>query len=221
MPRLASRPSYREYLHPRWHTIPASSTANIYTLTVADCTSRLSLGVRPQNDNLPPYKLPKLRDSDQPYAFDVTLYGRPYRLRFYDTASPTNYTLLQPSFVILCYDISSRASLQSLTTNWLPIVNKHFNYDENLPFMVLGLKRDLRKQWTLQEVGPDKTGKGASVMPPEGVQTAQRMLCDLYAECSALTGELCREVLEDVAKTCAKTTTAKGAKSNYEACAIM
>jgi Ras family protein A len=132
-----------------------------------------------------------------------------------------NYTLLHPSFVILCYDISSRASLDSLATNWLPIVNTHFNYDENLPFMVLGLKRDLRKQWTLQEVGPDKTGKGASVMPPEGVQTAQRMLCDLYAECSARTGELCREVLEDVAKTCAKTTTTNGAKGNHDACAVM
>ncbi|KAH4607225.1 hypothetical protein HBI52_117880 [Parastagonospora nodorum] len=183
--------------------------------------SRLSLGVRPKNDDLPPYELPKLRDSDQPYAFDITLYGRPYRLQFYDTASPTNYTLLHPSFVILCYDISSRASLHSLATNWLPIVNKHFNYDENLPFMILGLKRDLRKQWTLEEVGPDQTGKGASVMPPEGVQTAQRMLCDLYAECSALTGELCREVLEDVAKTCAKTTTTTGAKGNHDACAVM
>lgn len=87
------------------------------------------------------------------------------------------------------------------------MVNEHFNYDENLPVMVLGLKRDLRKQWTLQEVGDDKKGKGASVMPHEGLQTAQHMLCDHYAECSAQTGELCREVLEDVAKTCAKTTT--------------
>jgi Ras family protein A len=184
--------------------------------------SRLSLGIQPQNDDLPPYELPKLRDSDQPYAFDITLYGRPYRIRFYDTASPTNYTLLHPSVVILCYDISSRASLESLATTWLPIVNTHFNYDENLPFMVLGLKRDLRKQWTLQEVGPDKKGKGASVMPPEGVMTAQRMLCDMYAECSALTGELCREVLEDVAKTCAKTTTKDGAKNNNpDMCALM
>lgn len=87
--------------------------------------------------------------------------------------------------------------------------------------MVLGLKRDLRKQWTIDEVGPEKKGKGASVMPHEGVQTAQRMLCDMYAECSALTGELCREVLEDVAKTCAKTTTKAGAKSSGQECTVM
>lgn len=205
--------------------ITRSQAASIgpHLYIIADSTdSRLSLGVRPHNDDLPPYELPKLRDSDQPYAFDISLYGRPYRIQFYDTASPTNYTLLHPSFVILCYDISSRASLFSLATTWLPIVNKHFNYDENLPVMVLGLKRDLRKQWTLPEVGPDKTGKGDSVMPHEGVQTAQRMLCDHYAECSALTGELCREVLEDVAKTCAKTTTKDGAKgSGPDMCAIM
>jgi Ras family protein A len=171
---------------------------------------------------LPPYALPKLRDSDQPYAFDITLYGRPYRIQFYDTASPTKYTLLRPSFVILCYDITSRASLDSLATNWLPIVNEHFNYDENLPVMVLGLKRDLRKQWTLEEVGPEKKGRGKSVMPHEGVQTAQRMLCDNYAECSAITGELCREVLEDVAKTSAKTTTEDGGKSQgADMCEIM
>lgn len=174
---------------------------------------RLTLGIRPQGDNLPPYQLPKLRDMDQPYAFDITLYGRSYRLQFFDTASPYNYTLLHPQFVILCYDISSRASLESLASTWLPIVNKHFNQDENLPVMVLGLKRDLRKQWTIEELGPDSKGKGPSVMPHEGVQTAQGMLCDRYAECSALTGELCREVLEDIAKTCAKTTTEEGAKS--------
>jgi Ras family protein A len=182
----------------------------------------LSLGVRPQNDDLPPYELPKLRDSDQPYAFNISLYDRPYRIQFYDTASPTNYTLLHPAFVILCYDISSRASLQSLTTTWLPIINKHFNHDENLPVMVLGLKRDLRKQWTLAEVGPDNKGKGASVMPHEALHVTRLMLCDRYAECSAVTGELCREVLEDVAKTSAKTTTKDGGKSQGpELCVIM
>ena len=89
--------------------------------------------------------------------------------------------------------------------------------------MVLGLKRDLRKQWTLQEVGEDKKGRGPSVMPHEGVQAAQRMLCDHYAECSALTCELCREVLQDIAKTCAKTTTADGAKSGgvFSECVVI
>lgn len=90
-------------------------------------------------------------------------------------------------------------------------MNTHFNYDEALPVMLLGLKRDLRKEWTEEEKVDG--GKGESVMPQEGLLIAQEMLCDRYAECSAQTGELCREVLEDVARTCARTTTEKGAKS--------
>ncbi|KAF2278884.1 P-loop containing nucleoside triphosphate hydrolase protein [Westerdykella ornata] len=181
--------------------------------------SRLSLGVKPTGDSLPPYELPVLRDSDQPFAFNVTLYGRPYALNLFDTASPTNYTLLRPDFVILCYDISKRSTLYSLRTYWRTVVNSHFNYDEALPVMVLGLKRDLRREWTEEE--KKDGGRGESTMPQEGLAVAQELLCDRYAECSALTGELCREVLEDVAKTCAKTTTVKGAKSAGANCLVM
>ncbi|KAF2634280.1 P-loop containing nucleoside triphosphate hydrolase protein [Massarina eburnea CBS 473.64] len=193
--------------------------------------SRLSLGIRPQDegDDLPPYSLPTLRDLDQPFTFNITLYARPYTLSFYDTASPTNYTLLRPSFIILCYDVSRRSTLESLRTRWLPIVNSHFNYDEELPVMVLGLKRDLRREWTEEEKRRDEEsngkergkGRGVSVMPQEGVNLAQEMLCDRYAECSALTGELCREMLEDVARTAARTTTEKGAKTEGTSCSVM
>lgn len=105
--------------------------------------------------------------------------------------------------------------------------------------MLLGLKRDARREWTaeekedaavgggagggagnIQEGAGARKGKGSSVMPQEGLNTAQELLCDRYAECSALTGELCREVLEDVAKLCARTTTEKGAKSEG-GCVVM
>ncbi|KAF2726825.1 P-loop containing nucleoside triphosphate hydrolase protein [Polyplosphaeria fusca] len=173
--------------------------------------SRLSLGLTPPGDSPPPYALPTLRDSNQPFVFSITLYRRPYTLHFYDTASPTNYTLLRPSFIILCYDITSRESLHSLRDRWRTLINAHYNYDESLPVMVLGLKRDLRREWTEEEKRDG--GRGPSVMPQEAVAVAQELRCDLYAECSAVTGELCKEVLEDVAKTSAKTMTENGAKS--------
>ncbi len=136
------------------------------------------------------------------------MYNRPFRFQFYDTASPTNYTLLRPDFLILCYDISKRSTLESLSSRWKWEVESHFNYDEKLPVMVLGLKRDLRKEWTEK----DKLvfGKGESVMPEEGLGVAQRMRVDRYAECSAVTGELCREALEDIAKTAAKVSSGEG-----------
>jgi Ras homolog gene family, member A len=179
----------------------------------------LTLGALPSGEDLPPYSLPDLRDSDQPFTFNIRLYNRPYTLLFYDTASPTNYTLIRPDFIILAYDISRRDTLQSLLGYWRTLVNTHFNYDEQLPVMVLGLKRDLRKEWTEEE--KKDGGRGDSVMPQEGLVVAQEMLCDRYAECSAITGELCREVLEDVAKTAAKTTTEAGAKSQGPACVVM
>lgn len=180
--------------------------------------SRLALGVRPREDQLPPYNPPVLHDGDQPFTFDITMYNRPYRFYIYDTASPTNYTLLKPSFIVLCFDITRRSTLYSLRSRWRHMVETHFNYDEQLPVMMVGLKRDLRKEWTEQEKQAHRLGE--SVMPQEALGVAQEMRCDRYAECSAVTGELCREVLEDVAKTAAKTTTEKGGRSD-PGCTIM
>lgn len=168
---------------------------------------RMTLGSRPTSSGA---TLPQLHDLEQPFVFDIKLYNRPYRFEFYDTASPTNYTLLQPQVIILCYDISDRASLTSLHTRWKHVVETHFNYDEMLPVIMLGLKRDLRRE-----------GVEGMVFPQEAIRIAQEMRCDKYCECSALTGELCKEVFEDVAKTAAMTTTEKGGKSEPPPCTIM
>ena len=48
------------------------------------------------------------------------------------------------------------------------------------------------------------------VMPEEGLQVAREMRADRYAECSALTGELMWEVVEDITRTAAKTTVEEG-----------
>lgn len=72
---------------------------------------------------------------------------------------------------------------------------------DDIPVMLLGLKRDLRKE-----------GEGV-IYPQEGLKTAQDLRCDRYAECSAITGELMNEVIEDIARTAAKTTTEAGGLS--------
>ena len=83
------------------------------------------------------------------------------------------------------------------------------NNDE-IPVILLGLKRDLRREGA----------EDGTIYPQEGVRVAQEMRCDRYAECSAVTGELMDQVIEDVARTAAKTTTEKGGKSVGE-CGIM
>lgn len=73
------------------------------------------------------------------------MYNKPYRFQFYDTASPENYTLLRPDFVILCYDVTDRRSLINVQEIWRKDVTRNYRRDgEDVPIMVLGLKRDAR-----------------------------------------------------------------------------
>ena len=75
------------------------------------------------------------------------MYNRSYRFEFSDTASPENYTLLHPNFVILCYDISNRESLINVQQSWRKDVTRNYSHsDESIPIMLLGLKRDLRME---------------------------------------------------------------------------
>ena len=81
--------------------------------------------------------------------------------------------------------------------------------EARMPVMLLGLKRDLRKE------------EEGMIWPQEAYRIAQEMRCDRYAECSAVTGELMHEVFEDIAKVAAKTTTAAGGQSQGSTCTIM
>jgi hypothetical protein len=131
------------------------------------------------------------------------------------------------------------------------VVETHFNYDEFLPVILLGLNRDARvKEDYDGNVRPMAgTGDGDGevlvgrriVYPQEALRIAQEMRCDRYCECSALTGEvsvvydrnhigerlirsclqLCHEAFEDIARTACKTTTAKGGKSEAHYCSVM
>lgn len=123
-------------------------TVRILLLGDSDCgkstfLSKLSHGansIREKTTNLP-----LLRDLDQPFIYDIRMYNRLYRFEFSDTASPENYTLLRPDFVVLCYSISDRTSLQSVqNTWWKKMIEWYMREREDIPIMLLGLKRDLR-----------------------------------------------------------------------------
>ncbi|KAI5208385.1 P-loop containing nucleoside triphosphate hydrolase protein [Aureobasidium subglaciale] len=167
--------------------------------------SRLALG--PNNTTS---SLPALRDLDQPFTFELRGRTRPYTLEFYDTSSPESYTLLRPNLILLCFSITSQESLNSLKGRWKHIVETHFNYDESIPVIVLGLQRDLRRD-----------NVQGMVFPQEALRVAAEMRCDRYCECSAVTGELCAEVWEDIVKTAVATASAQGGRSEPPACTIM
>ena len=90
-------------------------------------------------------QLPLLRDLDQPFTYDISMPRRSYRLEFYDTSSPESYTLLEPNLVVLCYDIKDRRSLINVQQIWRKEITRHYRHvDDEMPVMLLGLKRDLR-----------------------------------------------------------------------------
>lgn len=76
--------------------------------------------------------------------------------------------------------------------------------------LVLGLKRELRSE-------DDPNG---IIYPQEAYRVAQEMRADKYMECSAVTGELLAEVIEDICTTALKTTTPEGGQSEG-GCALM
>lgn len=124
------------------------STLISYVPSSLSCTydtnpnSRLSQGQNAPKGSGP---LPKLHDLDQPFIFEISMYNRPYRFEFYDTACPENYTLLQPNFVILCFDVTDRRSLINVPRVWRKDVTRHYKKDgDDPPLMMLGLKRDAR-----------------------------------------------------------------------------
>ena len=151
-------------------------------------------------------------------SFDVTLYGRPYQFRIH----PSTSTLFiddfpaEPDFTIIAFSVSSRESLHNAQFYWRKQLSMHYHdLEHTMPVMLLGLKRDERTENKLED------GSFESVMPQEAYRVAQEMRCDRYAECSAVTGELMWEVLEDITRTAAKTTTEEGGLSQVNSCCLM
>lgn len=56
-----------------------------------------------------------LRDSDQPFLYDIRFSKKSFTLELYDTACPNqHWTTLQPNLVLLAFDISNRQTLNGL-----------------------------------------------------------------------------------------------------------
>ncbi|KAJ0423694.1 P-loop containing nucleoside triphosphate hydrolase protein [Aspergillus carlsbadensis] len=151
-----------------------------------------------------------LRDSDQPFVYEINFSKKSFTLEIYDTASPNqHWTTLRPDVVLLAFDISNRETLDGLK-RWRSDTIRYFQRGEGerIPVMMVGLKRDLRA-----------SGEGL-IYPQETYRIAQELRCDRYAECSAVTGELMAQTFEDLARLAYMTTTSDGGQSKG-GCVVM
>ncbi|KAJ5481328.1 hypothetical protein N7475_000140 [Penicillium sp. IBT 31633x] len=174
--------------------------------------ARLKNGRAPpaQSEN-GPKTIETLQDGDQPFIYDIRFSKKTFTLELYDTSNPNqHWSTLRPDVVVLAYDISSRDTLAGLK-EWRNDITRYFQYGhgERIPVMMLGLKRDLRRE------GED------IIYPQEAYRIAQELRCDRYAECSAATGELLAETFEDLARLAAMTTTEKGGQTEGSSCIIL
>lgn len=115
-----------------------------------------------------PNAIVPLRDEDQPFVYDIRFSKKKFTLELNDTANPNqHWSSLKPDVVVLAYDISNRTTLDglkavsshvkfpqvpklttSLSYQWRNDITRYFQYGhgERLPVMMLGLKRDLRRE---------------------------------------------------------------------------
>ncbi|KAJ5925681.1 hypothetical protein N7454_008320 [Penicillium verhagenii] len=189
----------------------ADSTVTLLLLGDAGCgksifLSRLQSGKKPtpsQPGTAPDGPLQTLRDSDQPFTYDIRFSKRAFTLEVYDTSCPNqHWSTLRPDVVVIGFDISNRETLTGLK-EWRNDISRYFQHGrgDRIPVMMLGLKRDLRKE-----------GEGI-IYPQEAYRIAQELRCDRYAECSAVTGELLAETFEDIARLAGMSTTEKGGQT--------
>ncbi|KAL4965945.1 putative Rho-like small GTPase [Aspergillus stella-maris] len=144
-----------------------------------------------------------LRDTNQPFVYDINFSKKSFTLEIYDTSSANqHWTTLRPDVVLLAFDISERRSVDSLK-GWRTDIIRYFQRGEGerIPVMMVGLKRDLRVE-----------GEGV-IYPQETYRIAQELRCDRYAECSAVTGELMPQAFEDLARLAYATTTEAGGQT--------
>lgn len=161
----------------------------------------------------------------RPLPFTATLFNRPYPIHIYPNTSALfiDEYPAAPSLVVLCFAIDDRHSLDLATGYWRRQLSVHYAGHE-MPLLLLGLKRDARHTGRIREEGvysnvDDRDEIDESryecVMPEEGLQAAVEIRADRYAECSAVTGELLWEVVEDITRMAAGTRTAGGGFSEY------
>ncbi|XP_033633728.1 cell division control protein 42 homolog [Asterias rubens] len=114
---------------------------------------------------------------------------QPTQLYLYDTAGQEDYDRLRPlsypgtDVFLVCFSVNSATSLANVREVWVPEIR---HYCPHAPFLLVGLKTDLRKSSNPEERVTYEMAKKAS----------RHLGAVGYFECSALTRQGVRDVFE-------------------------
>jgi len=136
------------------------------------------------------------------YSANVMANGRPVNLGLWDTAGQDDYDRLRPlsypqtDIFLICFSVTSPASFENVKAKWVPEVKHHA---PNVPFLLIGLKSDLRRDTTtlqmLQHRGLVFVGRD------QAEHLAKETGASAYIECSSITQSNLKDVFDTAIQT--------------------
>lgn len=131
------------------------------------------------------------------YVADIEIDGKQIELALWDTAGQEDYDRLRPlsypdtNVLLICFAVDNPDSLENVPEKWVPEV-RHFC--PNIPFVLVGCKKDLRNDPNTKKELAKMKQKPVSY--EEAQSTCEKIQAYAYIECSAKSKENVREVFE-------------------------
>ena len=132
------------------------------------------------------------------YTANVMVDGRPVNLQLWDTAGQEDYDRLRPlsyqqtDVFLLCFSVTSPASLENIKSKWLPEIQR---YAPGVPFIIVGTKSDTRNDAGV--VAELAAKRQQPITHTRGQQICAELQGFQYLECSALTQEGLKHVFDE------------------------
>ena len=145
------------------------------------------------------------------YVTDCRIDGKPVQLALWDTAGQEEYERLRPlsynnsHVILIAFSLDTPDSLDNARSKWVVEVKK---YCPNTPYLLCGLKKDLRT---------DESDRVNFVQFDMGQAMADVIGAKKYLESSALTGE----GVDDIFEYAVRTSLLKNDKANTGCCTIL
>lgn len=186
----------------------AANNNQVKCVVVGDgAVGKTSMLISYTTNEFPKEYIPTVFDN---YETTVQIDGKQVFLGLWDTAGQEGYDRLRPlsypqtDVFLICFSITSPQSFTNIEQKWKPELKHHA---ENVPFLIVGTKADLREDEAQVQALKDK-GKYKSF--DELQSAAVAMGAQKYLECSALKKTGLQQVFDEAIRAALKHKAAGG-----------
>lgn len=171
---------------------------NIKLVVVGELVGKTCMLVSYANNLFPGEYIPTVVDK---YSVNIMVDGKPINLSLWDTPFSEDYAKLRPlayrqtDVFVVVFSVISTVSLKKVKSYWVPEIQHHC---PNVPFLLVGLKSDLRKdENTIKQLN----SRNLSMVTVEAAkEMAKEIGAIKYLECSALTQQGLKQVFADAVR---------------------